>query len=223
MKIAFVNQPIDTILPPYQSSVGACTYGAARSLSKSCEVLIYGTKNRHRAFPPEFREQNVHYRFLPVSALDRLSARAKEKYSRLAPFSSPASSSEWMFRGFGRQVAQHLRLQSCDVIHVQHCSQYLPIIRAFNPDACIILQLHAEWFSQNRLAIIQQRLRHADLVATVSNYITEKTRRQFPAIANRCQTMYNAIDPTEFSRERQCHAPPQREKRILYAGAASPH
>jgi glycosyltransferase involved in cell wall biosynthesis len=223
MRIAFVSQPIDVILPPYQSSVGACTYGAACSLSKSYEVVVYGTKNRHKDFPADFRERNVHFRFLSVPMSDRLTAKAREKYSKLFPLSSPASSSEWLFRAFGRQVAQHLRLQACDVIHIQHCSQYLPVIRALNPGARIVLQLHAEWFSQNRPAILEQRLRHVDLVTTVSNYITEKTCRQFPMIAGRCQTIYNAVDAAEFSRERDWYAPSQREKRILYAGAVSPH
>jgi glycosyltransferase involved in cell wall biosynthesis len=120
-------------------------------------------------------------------------------------------------------VAEDLRSLACDVVHVQHCSQYLPVIRTLNPGVKIILHLHAEWFSQNRPAILEKRLRHVDLVTTVSNYITEKTRRQFPMIADRCQTTYNGIDAVEFSRERNCDAPPQRQKRILYAGAVSPH
>jgi glycosyltransferase involved in cell wall biosynthesis len=223
VKIAFVNQPIDTILPPYQSSVGACTYGAACSLSKSCEVIVYGTRNQHKDFPADFREQNVHFRFIPVPFSDRLAVKAKKKMEALFPFSSPASSSRWLYRTFGHQVAQDLRLQSCDVIQVQHCSQYLPIIRALNPSAKIVLQLHAEWFSQNRPAILKERLRGVDLVTTVSDHITGKIRRQFPMIAAQCQTMYNGINPAEFSRERDRNAPSRREKRVLYAGAFSPH
>ena len=223
MKIAFVNQPIDIILPPYQSSIGACTYGAACSLSKSCEVVVYGTRDRHKDFPADFREQDVHFRFFSVSLSDRLADKARERYSKLFPLSSPASSSQWLFRNFGRQVAQDLRLQACDVIQVQQCSQYLPVIRALNPGARIVLQLHAEWFSQHRAAVLEKRLRHVDLVTTVSDYVTEKVRRQFPMIAARCQTMYNAVDAAEFSCERSCYTPPRREKRILYAGAVSPH
>jgi glycosyltransferase involved in cell wall biosynthesis len=147
--------------------------------------------------------------------------KAREKYWKLFPSRSPASSSERLFRTFGRQVAEDLRLQACDVIHVQHCAQYLPLIRARNPSARIVLQLHAEWFSQNRPAILQERLRHVDLVTTVSDYISEKTRRQFPMIADRCHTMYNAVDAAEFSRTRQQDPAPRREKRILYAGAIS--
>jgi glycosyltransferase involved in cell wall biosynthesis len=223
MKIAFVNQPIDTILPPYQSSVGACTYGAACSLSKSCEIIVYGTMNRHKDFPTDFREQNVHFRFFPVPLSDRFAVKANEICCGLFPLSSPASSSKWLFQAFGRQVAQDLRVQACDVIHVQHCSQYLPVLRALNPSAKIVLQLHAEWFSQNQPAILEKRLRHVDLVTTVSDYITEKTRRQFPTIAVRCETMYNAVNGAEFSGDRNCDTLPGREKRILYAGAVSPH
>ena len=223
MKIAFVNQPIDTIFPPYQSSIGACTYGAASALSKSCDVIVYGTRDRHQDFAADYREQNVHFQFLSVPMFDRLAAKAREKYSKLFPSCSPGSSSAWLFRNFGHQVAQDLRLQACDVIHVQHCAQYIPVIRASNPSAKIVLQLHAEWFSQNRPAILEKRLRHVDLVTTVSDYITEKTRRQFPMIADRCRTMYNAVDLAEFSRERTCDAPKGPEKRILYAGAVSPH
>jgi glycosyltransferase involved in cell wall biosynthesis len=223
MRIAFVNQPIDTILPPYQTSVGACTYGAACALAKSCDVVVYGTKDRHRDFPDDFRERNVHFRFFSVPPSDRLAAKAKEKYSKLFPVSLPASSSAWLFRAFGRQVAEDLQRQPCDVIQVQHSAQYLEVLRAFNPNAKIVLQLHAEWFSQNRPEILEQRLRYVDLVTAVSDYITEKTRRQFPMIAGRCQTISNAIDAAEFARERRCDLAPRREKRILYAGAVSPH
>ena len=223
MRIAFVNQPIDTILPPYQSSVGACTYGVAGALSKVCNVLVYGTRDRHRDFPSDYREGNVHFRFLAIPFAERIGAKAREKYSKLVPASAPASSSKWLFRGFGRRAGEDLRWQGCDVIHIQHCAQYAPLIRALNPGAKIVLQLHAEWFSQNRPAILEQRLRHVDLVTTVSDYITEKTRRQFPMIADRCVTMYNAINAAEFSRERMWGAAPRREKRILYAGAVSPH
>jgi glycosyltransferase involved in cell wall biosynthesis len=223
MKVAFVSQPIDTILPPYQSSVGACTYGAACSLTKLCEIVVYGSRDQHRGFPGDFRDRNVHFRFLPVPASDRLLAQGKEKYRKLFPSTSPASSSRWLFRAFGRQVAQDLRSQACDVIQVQQCAQYLPVIRALNPSAKIVLQLHGEWFSQNRLPVLEKRLRHVDLITTVSDYLTEKTRRQFPMIADRCRTIYNAIDAAEFSRKRNFDAPPRQEKRILYAGAVSPH
>lgn len=98
------------------------------------------------------------------------------------------------------------------------------MIRAFNPNAKIVLQLHAEWFSQNDHASLARRLRDVDLVTTVSDYITQKTRRDFSMIADRVVTIYNGIDAVEFNRDRDYRATSQREdKRILYAGAVSPH
>ena len=52
MKIGFVNQPIDCILPPFQSSIGACTYGAARPLARQAEVIVYGIQERHEDADP---------------------------------------------------------------------------------------------------------------------------------------------------------------------------
>jgi glycosyltransferase involved in cell wall biosynthesis len=223
VKIAFVNQPGDIILPPYQTSIGACTYGAACALSQCCDIVVYGTRDRHKDFPTDFWDKNVHFQFFPVSWFDRRLAKAKEKYSKFFPIGSPPSTSTWLFQNFGRQVAEDLRSQACDVVHVQHCSQFVPVIRALNPGAKIVLQLHAEWFSQTRPAILERRLRDVDLVTAVSNHIAEKTRRQFPMIATRCRTIYNGIDTAEFRREKPSYAPQRQEKRILYAGAVSPH
>ena len=47
MKIGFVNQPFDTIIPPGQNSVGYYTYGVACELAKSCKVIVYGLQANH--------------------------------------------------------------------------------------------------------------------------------------------------------------------------------
>lgn len=224
MKVVFVNQPIDTITPPYQSSVGACTYGVARPLAKFCDVSVYGLKDRHPGAQPAVVDQNVQFQFVPSTPKDRLLYGAHARYSRVFQHRSPISSSRWLYPDFGRRVAMELGNERCDVIHIQHSSQYAPAMRMFNPSAKIVLHLHAEWFSQNNPALLERRLRHVDLLTTVSDYITEKTRREFPAIAERCETSSNGIDAGEFSREPDFRTRRERkEKRILYSGAISPH
>jgi len=227
MRIAFVNQPIDTILPPYQSSVGACTYGVACSLAQrdDCEVIVYGSKDANKMVAgDEVVQRNVRFRFFPTTAGDRLLQQLRNKYSKFVRLSSPASTSSLHFPAFSRSVAMDLRKRRCDVIHVQHCSQYVPVIRALNPTARIVLHLHAEWFSQNKHAPLERRLRQCDLVTAVSDYVAAKTRRDFPAIADRCVTTYNGIDAAEFQRERDYSETARRSpKRIMYAGAVSPH
>jgi glycosyltransferase involved in cell wall biosynthesis len=223
MKVAFVNQAIDTIIPPGQTSVGACTYGVANILAKSCDVVVYGAKFSHQAHRAEVSAHGVKYKFFTTARSDRWLFEARTKYSRLAPSAPPISTSSMLYPSFARQVAMDLRRQACDVIHIQHCSQYVPVIREYNPTAKIVLHLHSEWFSQGDSRVFERRLKDVDLVTAVSGYVAEKTRRDFPAIANRCEVIYNGIDSREFVREKDYRVSQDKPKRILYAGAISPH
>ncbi len=223
MKVAFVNQAIDTIIPPGQNSVGACTYGVANILAKSCDVVVYGAKSSNQAQGNEFSVQGVKYKFFTTARSDRWLLDARTKYSRLAPNAPPISTSSLLYPSFARQVAMDLQRQACDVIHIQHGSQCVPVIREYNPTAKIVLHLHAEWFSQGDSRVFERRLKDVDLVTAVSGYVAEKTRRDFPAIADRCEVIYNGIDAREFVRERDYAVSPDKPKRILYAGAISPH
>lgn len=224
MKVAFVNQVIDTIIPPRQNSVGACTYGAAPVLAKSCEVVVYGSRDNHYKFGEQYYDQGVTYKFFPSTRFDRWLFHARRNYSRVAPRAAPLSTSSLLHPSYARRVAIDLQNQACDVIHIQHCSQYVPVIREYNPKAKIVLHMHAEWFSQGDPRIFERRLKNVDLITAVSNYVVNKTQRDFPAFADRCEVTYNGIDAREFTRERDYGAARARKpKRILYAGAISPH
>ena len=236
MRIAFVNQPIDYILPPIQTSVGACTYGVANSLARSCEVMVYGRKQTvdpqtHPDIATDYIEKGVHYRFLPSPKIDHLLLKIFLKLIKHTSLlkilnrgmkPSP-SAARWHYPFYSRVVAKDLAQQHCDIIHVQHSSQFLPLIRALNPKAKLVLHLHAEWFPQANLEMLATRLQHVDLVTTVSDYITEKTRRDFPQIADRCETMYNGIHAEEFNRKKNYLVARNRPiKRIMFAGRVSP-
>jgi glycosyltransferase involved in cell wall biosynthesis len=224
MRIAFVNQSIDTILPPYQNSVGACTYGVARPLARCCNVLVYGVKHRQFTLEPDSTDPGISLRFLNAQRSDECLYALQSRYKREVHRSSPLSVSQWFYPAFGRQVAIDLQEQDCDVIHVQHASQYLPVIRRFNPRAKIVLHMHAEWFSQSNPANFRHRLQYVDLVTGVSEYVVKRTRRDFPMIADRCEVMHNGFDAAEFPEEKDyAAADGRKERRILYAGAISPH
>jgi glycosyltransferase involved in cell wall biosynthesis len=223
MRIAFVNQPIDVILPPYQNSVGACTYGSACALAASNDVTVYGMQQRNQV-EPEVVHRGVHFRFLPCSTSDRMLQSLRNKYSKLVQPSSPISTSRLLFPDYGRRVAKELRKAQFDVIHIQHSSQYVPVIRRLNPNAKIVLHLHAEWFSQSRPSRLTRRLKDLDLLTTVSNHITRKIQQQIPTLADHCETIYNGINDHEFSAERDYSASKgSRPRRIMYAGGISPH
>jgi glycosyltransferase involved in cell wall biosynthesis len=224
MKIAFVSQPFDQILPPYQNSVGACTHGIARPLANNAEVLVYGIAEKQH-ITDNLRAENpgIEFRFFPSTKLDKIKFLLHGMLRKFSPL-APISSSNLMFPDYGRRVAEDLRNQGCDVIHLQHCSQYAPVIRELNPKAKIVLHLHAEWFSQHRLRRLSGRLDSVDLVTTVGNYVTEKTKRTFPVLEGRCETTYNGINAVEFTREKDYAAGRNNPvKRIFYSGAISPH
>jgi glycosyltransferase involved in cell wall biosynthesis len=224
LKIAFVNQPFDTILPPNQNSVGACTYWVAKPFAKSAKVLVYGIQDTNP--DPAFlaARNGIDFRLFPATRSDRWLFSARKKYGKIFRPGSQISTSKWTFPDYGRQVALDLAKENCDVIHLQHCSQYLPIIRAHNPRAKIVLHLHSEWFSQSDPEALTGRIEQADLLTSVGNHITEKTKRTFPRLADRFETTYNGIDPQEFLREKDYASVRERRvKRILYSGAVSPH
>jgi glycosyltransferase involved in cell wall biosynthesis len=222
MKVAFVSQAIDSVLPPFQNSVGACTYGSACAMAKTSEVIVYGLKETNDGHSA-LTQRGVKFRFIPSAATDELIYRARTKLSRAVKL-QPVSTSPLLYPNYGLQVARDLSKEKFDVIHIQHSSQYIPIIRKLNPEAKIVLHLHAEWFSQCKPAQLLRRLKGLDMLTTVSDYATDQVSRLLPNLALPCITHYNGFDPAEFSRERDYAAVARhRERRILFAGGVSPH
>jgi glycosyltransferase involved in cell wall biosynthesis len=223
MKIAFVAYPTAALLPPYHGSMGASIYVIARELAQYCEVVVYGLADSQQGAQSGFYD-GAEYRFVPSTAWDRLIGKIRKGVSAAAPLSTPISTSATLFPSYGRQVAADLALREWDVIHVQHCTQYVPEIRRLNPAAKLVLHIHAEWFSQSNFAVIARRIRGLDLLLTVSDYVTQKTKRNFPQFEDRCETLYNGIDMKEFDREKDYETASRRKvKRILYVGGIWPH
>jgi glycosyltransferase involved in cell wall biosynthesis len=222
MKVAFVSQAIDSVLPPFQNSVGACTYGSACAMAKISEVIVYGLKETNDGHSA-LTQRGVKFRFIPSAATDELIYRARTKLSRAVKL-QPVSTSPLLYPNYGLQVARDLSKEKFDVIHIQHSSQYIPIIRKLNPEAKVVLHLHAEWFSQCKPAQLLRRLKGLDMLTTVSDYATDQVSRLLPNLGVPCVTHYNGFDPTEFSRERDYAAVARHgERRILFAGGVSPH
>jgi glycosyltransferase involved in cell wall biosynthesis len=99
---------------------------------------------------------------------------------------------------------------------VHNFLQFALLIKFFNPTATICLHMHCEWLRQ---FATERRLRKIDLIIGVSDYITEGTRIRFPAIAERCHTVYNGVDTVRF-----CPSPPQNDgsERLLFLARVSP-
>jgi glycosyltransferase involved in cell wall biosynthesis len=94
--------------------------------------------------------------------------------------------------------------------------------KLFNPSATICLQMHCEWLSQFATAASERRLRKLDLIFGVSDYITEGIRICFPAIAERCHTVYNGVDTDRFCPSPAVPMQSSGTQRLLFVARLSP-
>ena len=203
MKIAFINQPTDTAVVPVRYGLSAIfTYQTARRLAQSFDVIVYARKS-HIQNKVEW-DQKVQYRRVPV-------------------VKRPYFASTWSNLGYALEIANDLKRQQCQIVHIQNCSQFVPIIRAFNPKIKIVLHMHNDWLTQLDHAVVERRLRQVNLFIGCSEYITNKLKISFPKFASRCHTIHNGVDDKHFdssknhTKNNKCDA-----KRLLFVGRVSP-
>ena len=210
MKVAFVNQPWDTITPPVNAgSIPIWTYETARRLihgtstpNSNCEVIIYARRSEQQAAVEN--HDGIEYRRISVAGTKLCNGIVKIG-ARLFP-SFRYLNSELYGLPYALRIATDLRQQQCDIVHIHNFSQFIPIIKAFNPSIKIALHMHCEWLSQFERKGIAKRLAKADLIVGCSDYITDKIKARFPEFSNRCQRVFNGVDTEQFQPDK----PPDR-------------
>lgn len=225
-KVAFITQPWDEVVPPVggASSIAILTYQMARRLIHSGEVIIYARKGTSQQ-KAECDEEGIRYRRISVTAEDWLLKPTKFLDRSLGFFHPrrPFFASGLYHLGYGLQVALDLRPQQPDVVHIHNFSQFVPIIRFFNPRARIVLHMHCDWLTQLSPAMIARRLSSADLIIGCSEYITANVRRRFPQFASRCRTVFNGVDVSHFVNKDGHSVLEERDRRrLLFVGRVSP-
>lgn len=218
MKVAFINQPWNQVVSPMESdSVAIWSHQVARRLSDFCNVTIYACSADTQTHAEH--QEGIDYRYIPTS-LDQRLLRLRNLSARLRRSTRPSFSGGLYYLAYILRVAQDLRRTKCDLVHIPNLSQFVPIVRAFNPGLKIVLHMHCEWLSQLDPKLIARRVRRTDLVVGCSEYITEKIRQRFPRYASRCRTVYNGVDVNRNAVPAEHHNghPP----RILFVGRISP-
>jgi len=195
-KIAFVNQAWDSISPPVSAeSIPIWTYETAKRLAKDCDVVIYARRDKNQAAVETY--EGIEYRRVSVSGSKICSGTAKIISKLYASFRY--LSSRLYYFPYALRVALDLQQQQCNIVHIHNFSQFVPIIKAFNPQIKIVLHMHCEWATQFEPAVIGPRLAQTDLAIGCSDYITNKIKAQFPKAAARCRTVYNGVDISQFA------------------------
>ena len=229
-RVAFISQGLGRIVPPKaHGSIAIWTYETAKRLSPDESVMLV-----------EFGEQrfatihHVHggitYLYMPT-VINRISNALHTKASNLSQRFSPlkrhtlrpAYASAFHNLGFALQAAWQARKWRCDVIHVHNFSQFVPIMRALNPSANIILHMNCEWLSQLEPGMIARRIRSADAIIGCSGYIINKVLERFPYLRSKCHVVFNGTDVEHFVPSMDAVvANPPNPLRILFVGRISP-
>ncbi len=215
MKVAFINQPWNAVTAPVSSgSIPIWTYETAKrfvqdtpvqnktSVQDTCtqiaqsgpQAVIYARRNGQQSAAETC--EGIEYRRVSVvgmRAYDKMAALGEKLFSSLSYISSWFYSLPYILR-----IAVDLRRQQCDIAHIHNFSQFVPIVKLFNPKIKVVLHMHCEWLNQFDHAVIAKRLAQTDLVIGCSDYITDKVKAQFPEFADRCQRVFNGVDIDQF-------------------------
>lgn len=214
MKVAFVSQPFFRIsFPNPHDSLGIWTAEIARYLVRSCEVVVYTPGERKKVC-----HESVNYHYIPV-AFDKLLLKLLKRLPGFGDIRRPLFASKWYYLGYILQIANDLRSQQCDVVHIINFPEFASLIRWLNPNIKIVLHMQCEWLTQLDRGAIAQYLESIDLIIGCSDYITDKIRQQFPQFANRCQTIDNGVDVERFANGQKT---PHRIKELLFVGRVIP-
>ena len=227
MKIAFVQQPISPMsIMNQESSLEIWIYEIARRMAKYHDVFVYSKKNES---DKEFEvHEGVKYTRIKTNILDEWFAQNSERINRLfrsafLKSKRPLFVSRLYYFFYAMHVAQHLKYEKCDIVHLHTFPQFVPIIRTFNPKIKIVLEMHCEWLTQLDQKMIESQLEKTNLVVGVSEYITDNIRRRFPKFAHRCKTLLNGVDVDFFANDDRFQDSKKKNvKQLLFVGRVSP-
>jgi len=221
LRIAFVNQPVDRVRPPIQSSLGIWTYEVGRRLARDHEVAIYTRQSNWRV--RQELADGIQYRRAPRN-FDLRARPLIDAFQRDGGPGRPAFAARFADAGYATSVALDLRRRGVDVIHVLNLSQFMPILRRFNPKALLVLHMQCEWLHQLDPEMLRPRLECCDAIVGCSEYIAAEARRAHPDLASRCHAIFNGCDVDRFSApsEDSVARGSEDRRRLLFVGRVSP-
>lgn len=223
LKIAFVNQPfLYTSFPNPGDSIGIVTAQIVRRLAPTCDVIVYTPAKGKTLKKTTESHEGVKYQFIPTVS-DKLLLKIINKIPEIFSTNKPDYASSLYYWTYGLIVANEIKKQKIDIVHIHNFSQFIPIVRSLNPKIKIAIHMHCQWLSQLDRDAIARRLHHADLIVGCSEFITEKVRQQFPEFASKCQTVYNGVDSHFFNQKVKDESNDRDDiKKLLFVGRVSP-
>lgn len=212
MKVAYVTQPYDGVLPPRQNSIGLIIYNTALEVARSAQVRLYlrrgAVASATGGSPFEICETQ--------SLSDRIAqALAKRCPAWMRPAALAARAEAYL--GWAAAVAGGLRQSPVDVLHVMNYWGWSQHLR----DSRVVLEMQSEWLSQMDRDAVAEQLRAVRAVVAVSGHVERLFRAAHPDYGGMVAVVPNGVDvdvfrPAAMARE------DADVQRLLYVGRVSP-
>jgi glycosyltransferase involved in cell wall biosynthesis len=138
----------------------------------------------------------------------------------LLDLSVPYFASRSYFREYASSVARGLKRERPDIVHVQNCTQFLPLFHGAVPNARLFLHVHDEFLALLPEPVLRPRLEHVTAIVTCSHFVTHRLQTRLPWLASRIHTVGNGVDTAYFQAEERPLEP--GKFRILFVGRVSP-
>ena len=216
MKVVFVSQHFDEVLPPHQNSIGIWTYEVARRLAASNEVTVIA--RRRRKEPVQHDIDGLRVQFVTCAPI-RLWGAASRIWNYLWP-RSPLFTRNYYATDFLRQAVRRIRELEPDVVHLQNFPQYAPIMRRAAPDATIVLHMHCDWLVQLDFREMMEAVAACDAVVGCSSHVIDAARRRFSTFVD--DKVLFAVLPNGAPVERLALVrTPRSPAKVLFVGRVS--
>ena len=220
LRIAFISQPRDAIEASgtQRGSVAIVTWELARRLAQRHDVTIYAPLlpgQKHEELGPEA----VLVRRIP-HVMRRLH-KAIDLATSLIGTHPPYFTRNAFFREYAAAVARELARDPPEIVHIQVCSQFIPVVRKAVPNARLVFHTHDELLTRLDPERMSRRVEMSDAVVTCSDYVTARWRERFSSHRARIHTVGNGVDLQRF-RPRDFDLAPETSHHILYVGRVSP-
>ena len=216
MKVVFVCQHFDEVLPPRQNSIGIWTYEVARRLAAGNEVTIIAPRPRSEPLRCDIDGLNV--QFLTCAPV-RLWGAASRLWNYVWP-RSPLFTRSYYAIDFLMQAVRRIRELEPDVVHLQNFPQYAPVIRRAAPNATIVLHMHCDWLVQLDLREMMEAVAACDTVVGCSSHVTDAARRRLSTCVG--DKVRFAVLPNGAPVERLASVRTQRSlAKVLFVGRVS--
>lgn len=218
MRIAQVYPHSDIPLPHVSlyDALAIVNYELGRRLARHHEVVTYPKRMPGEAKLEVY--EGVTYRRISqrldralsaLKLLDALPPRRRGGRFRL---------SSLYFAHYVREVARDIRSRDCDLVHVHTVNNFIGPLRRRCPRARIVLHMHDHSLADFDPAVVGPRLEGAALVLACSRFVTDGIRKRYPAVAQRCHTLYNGVDQRFLA----LPSDPAASSTVLFVGRLCP-